>query len=723
MKVSIATLRLCVMALVPSQVEATHFFLRRARVESKWPDDSSSSSSSISGMNPTDDIAADGAYDDGGPKIPMDLANVAAADKEMLEADKQMLDSIGAQNHTTAFGVAANSERGSPSPMASSGQSKQLEARLMAMAADPKSDVLKYLEKTLVSHLLNTSQDARTEVDEIQSAFKKCFSLEPRLDRGTLGELNASLRVMQTDHKECREKEAKLYTQDQECKLELKANQAAVKAACSKVDMLRLDADAAPGQCKVGASYEYEDWLKGTVQKLEAKLKEFKEAREVCKQQRLVEKAKGASCKRMTSRLVSQREECNVKQASMEKRFCEVKASHEKGAAEFATCFERARKVYDERIPVIKKEETLRKEDWVVVSRVKCILMKKEDCMAGKVNTSHLDLKIEDAPHRPPIAGVGPMPGEADFVGRVYADLPKHAPPADVNACPNSPPLVFPHFGIGKSKTGERICAGNAVYEFTADWDCEGGPVEQIPSAALGQKGWRDGFDSCSKACAKHLSCASFSFPKAITVPNCTLKSGARKSASHGWTCGSKARKAKPVDLFSKLPGLRCQSEWSIPRGILREYDVSKVPKSWKKVMDEPYGKKKMTMTDVFPEGKHVGECMLMGAKKNKLSDTFDVVAFGRRAKIQKVGKRGAWENGAFWYNWQTKSLKGSVGFAPTSSTTLNSCDMYDTKSKQRLCWHYNRGVGGWRAGRRVWLNRDQTWRKVVMYGPCSYKD
>ena len=50
-------------------------------------------------------------------------------------------------------------------------------------------------------------------------------------------------------------------------------------------------------------------------------------------------------------------------------------------------------------------------------------------------------------------------------------------------------------------------------------------------------------------------------------------------------------------------------------------------------------------------------------------------------------------EAATYWYHYSPKSM----GFAPSSSVSLNSADTTDGPSKTRLSWHF--GSSGYRAG------------------------
>jgi hypothetical protein len=154
------------------------------------------------------------------------------------------------------------------------------------------------------------------------------------------------------------------------------------------------------------------------------------------------------------------------------------------------------------------------------------------------------------------------------------------------------------------------------------------------------------------------------------------------------------------------------------PVGIMLDYDQGKLFRAgWKVWSDVPY-RHHTVRKDIQP-GK--GECILWGSKRNSGSTKLSVAAFGRRKVIEN--KKRVWENGVYWYTQTLKNGNGSNGFSANDKLALNSADvMNNPDGQKRLSWHLhtNMKVGGYRSGRTTGLNRDGTWRKIVMYGPCS---
>jgi hypothetical protein len=51
--------------------------------------------------------------------------------------------------------------------------------------------------------------------------------------------------------------------------------------------------------------------------------------------------------------------------------------------------------------------------------------------------------------------------------------------------------------------------------------------------------------------------------------------------------------------------------------------------------------------------------------------------------------------NGVYWYN--TPGL--SIGFAPNSTIDQSAADQFDIDNNQRVSWHLDLGIGGFRLG------------------------
>jgi len=67
------------------------------------------------------------------------------------------------------------------------------------------------------------------------------------------------------------------------------------------------------------------------------------------------------------------------------------------------------------------------------------------------------------------------------------------------------------------------------------------------------------------------------------------------------------------------------------------------------------------------------------------------------------------WEHGTYWYSYYGRS----IGFAPTSSVSLNSADTQNSYADRRLSWHFP--GSGWRCG-DIRGTKYNDMQKVVMY-------
>jgi len=171
---------------------------------------------------------------------------------------------------------------------------------------------------------------------------------------------------------------------------------------------------------------------------------------------------------------------------------------------------------------------------------------------------------------------------------------------------------------------------------------------------------------------------------------------------------------AKPKKLVKPKP-----KAIKVPVGVVLNYDQSSLFKAgWKDWSDKKYSHH-TTKKDIQPVS---GECVMWGSKKSAGSTHLAVAAFGRRKVIEN--KKAVWENGVYWYTQPDTYRKGagSVGFSANDKIRLSSADTENSKGAYRLSWHLHaKGhVGGYRSGTKTGLNSDNTWRKVVMYGPCK---
>merc|ERR1719161_1295810 len=137
--------------------------------------------------------------------------------------------------------------------------------------------------------------------------------------------------------------------------------------------------------------------------------------------------------------------------------------------------------------------------------------------------------------------------------------------------------------------------------------------------------------------------------------------------------------------------------------------------KGWRTHYDKPYSHH-TTVADLLPPE---GDCILWGAKTSSGTGYFKLAGMGKRSRLLalKNWPYATTENGFYWYMKPTQS----AGLAAhMSGVALNSADVANNQCERRLSWHMGQNVGGYRAGCTKSLNGDGTWRKVVMYGPCT---
>jgi hypothetical protein len=117
------------------------------------------------------------------------------------------------------------------------------------------------------------------------------------------------------------------------------------------------------------------------------------------------------------------------------------------------------------------------------------------------------------------------------------------------------------------------------------------------------------------------------------------------------------------------------------------------------------------------------GGFIAIAAKKQK-DELLAVVAGLYSLQLQEtysISRATGPINGAFWYYMPGKSF----GFANSTSIFLDAADKgefrltndTDIGCAERLSWHLDAGVGGWRAGCQTGLNDDEgwfRWRKVM---------
>lgn len=148
--------------------------------------------------------------------------------------------------------------------------------------------------------------------------------------------------------------------------------------------------------------------------------------------------------------------------------------------------------------------------------------------------------------------------------------------------------------------------------------------------------------------------------------------------------------------------------------GYKVNFAISNLGAAWKVWYDQPYSHH-TNLGDIFPPQ---GDCILWGAKSSAGSSSFALAGVGKREKLLQLKQSPyeVMENNIYWYSKDGRSN----GFAASSDVALWTADVENSVCEPRLSWHLGDNVGGYRVGCQKSLNGDSTWRKVVMYGPCS---
>ncbi len=106
-----------------------------------------------------------------------------------------------------------------------------------------------------------------------------------------------------------------------------------------------------------------------------------------------------------------------------------------------------------------------------------------------------------------------------------------------------------------------------------------------------------------------------------------------------------------------------------------------------------------------------VSDSLCMGGVDAANTDVLLVVACGCCLDVLNVTERNQPQlhNGAFWYN--TPSF--SIGFSPNSIIDQSTADIYDPGNNQRVSWHLDAGIGGFRVGSIVSI--DDAYNKIYL--------
>lgn len=112
----------------------------------------------------------------------------------------------------------------------------------------------------------------------------------------------------------------------------------------------------------------------------------------------------------------------------------------------------------------------------------------------------------------------------------------------------------------------------------------------------------------------------------------------------------------------------------------------------------------------------------LMLACKPSNDNFYTVLAHAPRASVlmeQALPYTPVVANGAGWYfDPSPNNDYGGLGFIQAGDPhSLNPCDIQETNSDTRLCWHTLSGSFGvgFRCGATLWLNEGQTWQRFIL--------
>lgn len=95
-------------------------------------------------------------------------------------------------------------------------------------------------------------------------------------------------------------------------------------------------------------------------------------------------------------------------------------------------------------------------------------------------------------------------------------------------------------------------------------------------------------------------------------------------------------------------------------------------------------------------------------------SDTLKLIACGSCLEVTSLTPLNSpvFNTAAYWYY----TTSNSFGFSPTSVIDQYSADDIYKNDPDRLSWHIDIGVGGWRVGDVCFLNSDTTYYKYLFY-------
>jgi hypothetical protein len=152
--------------------------------------------------------------------------------------------------------------------------------------------------------------------------------------------------------------------------------------------------------------------------------------------------------------------------------------------------------------------------------------------------------------------------------------------------------------------------------------------------------------------------------------------------------------------------------------GIQNNIPISTLTnKGYSYVYNKPYNHK--TISSEMDEIKNscLPTSILCLGGRDSTNDVLSVVSCGLCSVIFNETPKNTPNlyNGAYWYYSPDESDIQSMGFAPNSTINQFSADYFDHSNNQRVSWHLNDSIGGWRLGSLIELNDDTRYYKVIL--------
>mmetsp|Transcript_31004 Transcript_31004/g.87053 ORF Transcript_31004/g.87053 Transcript_31004/m.87053 type:complete len:455 (+) Transcript_31004:65-1429(+) len=307
----------------------------------------------------------------------------------------------------------------------------------------------KEVDELVVKHLAPQIQEAsnasQQELNDLQGAFSKCGGPGAHGGPGDLGVLDRARGVKVKDHAVCRQGEADVAKVQEQCETTLQSLKFAMTTSCDAIKMVARDPSQGAAHCAATPGMARGDWLKSNRDWFIKEFDEHQKLTQHCESATNASKAQEPLCAGKATALSNKREECNAKQANLEDAFCAYKTGWQHGCESYTSCYTTALAKYEERRPIIQRDEESRKVQYGVLKRISCLTdvatkggseAEIDACRKITNDTKHLDLKYFDTPSQEACAAVGPTPCGDDFLGEVYGGLPKNTLPKECMPCP-----------------------------------------------------------------------------------------------------------------------------------------------------------------------------------------------------------------------------------------------------------------------------------------------